>query len=87
MTKNGSTFIGRKEGIESGGLLGLGTRIMVENFHRIGKYESFKMELKIRERWIKAFLGRHLVKKKELKNCLAVLLFNWNNIQVKNSYK
>jgi len=26
---------------------GLRTRIMVENFHRIGKYESLKMELKI----------------------------------------
>lgn len=29
--------MGRKEEIESGGLLGLGTKIIVENFHKIGK--------------------------------------------------
>lgn len=33
---------------------------MVENFHRIGKYEGLKTELKICERWIRAFLSRHL---------------------------
>jgi len=45
LAKNGSRFIGRKEDIESGGLLGLGTRIMVNNFLRIGKYASLRTEL------------------------------------------
>ena len=47
LAKNGSKLIGRKEVIESGGLLGLGTRMMVENFHRMGKYDSLIMELNI----------------------------------------
>jgi len=37
LAKKGSRLIGRKEEIKSGGLLGLGTRIIVENFHRLGK--------------------------------------------------
>ena len=60
LAKKGSRLIGRKEVIESGGLLGLGTRMMVENFHSMGKYDSLIMELKICDRWIKAFLGKHL---------------------------
>jgi len=32
--------------------------MMVENF--MGKYDSLIMELKICERWIMAFLGKHL---------------------------
>jgi len=60
LAKKGSKLIGRKEVIESGGLLGLGTRMMVENFHCMGKYDSLIMELIISERWIKAFLGEHL---------------------------
>lgn len=37
LAKSGSRLIGRKEEIELGGLLGFGTRIIVENFHRLGK--------------------------------------------------
>lgn len=49
-TKNGSKLTGRKEEIESGGLIGLETRIMVENLHRIGSKASLKTELLIWDR-------------------------------------
>jgi len=55
LVKNGSKLIGQKEDNESGSLLGSGTRTMVENVHRIEKYESLEMELKILERYIMAF--------------------------------
>jgi hypothetical protein len=55
LAKNGSRLMGRKEEIESGGLLGLGTKIIVENFHKIGKQSKRKTELKIWERWTIAF--------------------------------
>jgi hypothetical protein len=37
LAKNGSRLMGWKEKIESGGLLSLGTKIIVENFHKIWK--------------------------------------------------
>lgn len=37
LAKNGNRLIGRKEEIESGGLLGLETRMIIENFQSNGK--------------------------------------------------
>lgn len=37
LTKKDNRLIGRKEEIESGGLLGLETRIIIENFQSNGK--------------------------------------------------
>jgi hypothetical protein len=37
LAKKGSRLIGQKEEVESGGLLGLGTRIMIKNFQINGK--------------------------------------------------
>jgi hypothetical protein len=46
--------------MESGGLLGFGTRIIIKNFQKIGKYKSLRTELNKCMRWIIAFFGRHL---------------------------
>jgi len=46
--------------MESGGLFGFGTRIIIENFQRVGKYESLRTELNKCVRWMIAFFGRHL---------------------------
>jgi hypothetical protein len=45
LAKNRSKFIGRKKVIESGSLLGLGTRMMVENVHNMREYDSLILEL------------------------------------------
>jgi len=42
--------------------LGLGTRIIIENFLIEGKYESLRTELNKYVRWIIAFFGRHLAR-------------------------
>jgi len=38
LLKKGRRLIGRKEEDISGGLLGFGTRIVIENFQSMGKY-------------------------------------------------
>lgn len=47
LSKNDSELIERKEEMESEGLLGLGTRIIVENFQSKGKLESLSAALYI----------------------------------------
>jgi hypothetical protein len=60
LAKKGNRLMGRLEEMESGGLLGFGTRIIIENFQRVGKYESLRKELNKCVRWLIAFFGRHL---------------------------
>lgn len=54
-------LIGLNEVGVSSGLSGLATRIILENFHKIGKYESLREALNIYVIRTMAFFGRHLV--------------------------
>jgi len=47
LAKKGRRLIGWKEERMSGGLLGLGTRIIVANFQSIGKYDNLRVALNI----------------------------------------
>jgi len=41
----GRRLMGLYDSGESGGLLGLGIMMIMENFHRVGKYDNLSMEL------------------------------------------
>jgi hypothetical protein len=73
------TVIGLYDEGKSSGLSGLGIKIILENFHRSGKYDRRKIEL---NKWVRnriAFFDRHLATSAVIKlkpgDFLRVLLY------------
>lgn len=60
LEKNGSKLIVLYDVVKSGGLFGFGNRMILENFHRSGKYDSLSMALNIWVSSMIAHLSRHL---------------------------
>jgi hypothetical protein len=59
--KKGKRLIGLNEVAVSSGLSGLAKKIILEYFHKIGKYESLKEALNIYVIRTMTFFGKHLV--------------------------